>query len=49
MKKQEKVFHFNPWRFAKSVCTSGEHHLEPLFIMEDDLQHFQASFNVTDP
>ena len=49
MKKQEKAFSFNPWKFAKSACTSGEHQLEPLFTMEDGLQHFQDSFNTTDP
>ena len=49
MKKQEKAFRSNPWKFAKSACTSGEPQLEPLFSMEDGLKHFQDSFNAVDP
>ena len=33
MKKQEKTFHFNSWKFTKSACTSVEIQLEPLWMV----------------
>ena len=43
-RRQEKAFCSNPWKFAKSACTTSSQ-LEPTFSLADASQYFSQSFS----
>ena len=44
-RKSERVFHSNPWRFAKSVCQAGKSEKKPTFSRDECLTYFTSLYS----